>query len=111
MSTDERAAQDVGLDPGRLFEAAPEALFVLRGDKVILVNERMIQLLGWDPTGLYVREAFPDWRAPAEDETPFDATLRMQQGYDLPVQVRIRRSPEGDHAIVALRDAPPLIAR
>jgi diguanylate cyclase (GGDEF)-like protein/PAS domain S-box-containing protein len=110
MSTHERAAQDVGLDPGRLFEAAPEALFVLRGDRVVLVNERMILLLGWDPTGLYVREAFPDWRAPAEDQTPFDATLRMEQGYDLPVQVRIRRSADEDHSIVAVRDARALLA-
>src|SRR3990172_241440 len=110
MSTGERAEHDVGLDPGRLFEAAPEALFVLRAGRVVLVNEWMLYLMGWDLTGMSVREAFPDWRAPAEDQTPFDATLRMEQGYDLPVQVRIRRSADGDHSIVAVRDARALLA-
>jgi diguanylate cyclase (GGDEF)-like protein/PAS domain S-box-containing protein len=105
----ETAGTDAGLDPAGLFQAAPEALFVLRADRIVLVNERMVMLLGWDPTGMYVREAFPDWRAPAEDQTPFDATLRMEQGHDLPVQVRIRKVAEG-HSIVAVRDARALLA-
>jgi hypothetical protein len=59
---------------------------------------------------MYVREAFPDWRAPTEDQTPFAATLRMEQGYDLPVQVRIDPSTNGDRSIVAVRDARALLA-
>jgi diguanylate cyclase (GGDEF)-like protein/PAS domain S-box-containing protein len=106
----ETAGPELGLDPAGLFQVAPEALFVLRAERIVLVNERMVMLLGWDPTGLYVRDAFPDWRAPAEDQTPFDATLRMEQGHDLPVQVRIRRSPDSDHSIVAVRDARALLA-
>jgi len=106
----ETAGSELGLDPASLFHAAPEALFVLGADRIALVNERMVHLLGWDPTGMYVREAFPDWRAPAEDQTPFDATLRMEQGYDLPVQVRIRRSESGEASIVAVRDARALLA-
>jgi len=106
----ETAGSELGLDPASLFQAAPEALFVLGADRIALVNERMVHLLGWDPTGMYVREAFPDWRAPTEDQTPFDATLRMEQGYDLPVQVRIRRSADGSRSIVAVRDARALLA-
>jgi diguanylate cyclase (GGDEF)-like protein/PAS domain S-box-containing protein len=108
MSVGEHAVSDLGLDPAHLFRVAPEALLVLRGERIVLVNERMVHLLGWDPTGMYVREAFPDWRAPAEDQAPFDATLRMEQGHELPVQVRIRA--DGDHAIVAVRDARALLA-
>jgi PAS domain-containing protein len=110
MLEHETAGSELGLDPVSLFQAAPEALFVLGADRIALVNERMVHLLGWDPTGMYVREAFPDWRAPTEDQTPFAATLRMEQGYDLPVQVRINPSTNGDHSIVAVRDARALLA-
>ena len=105
----ETAASELGLDPASLFQAVPEALFVLRADRIVLVNDRMVHLLGWDPTGLYVREAFPGWRVPSRGGDPFDAMLRMEQGYDLPVQVRIHRTDRGD-AIGAVRDARALLA-
>jgi diguanylate cyclase (GGDEF)-like protein/PAS domain S-box-containing protein len=109
MLRSEPASSVPSLDPGRLFVAAPEALFVLRGDLIALANDRMVAMVGRDPTGLGVRDVIPDWRSGADGTVPFDATLVGRDRNDLPVQVRVHRL-DADEAIVAVRDAHALIA-
>ena len=95
------------LDPARLFAAGPEALFVLRGDRVECVSGQAVELAGRDLTGTDIRDSIPDWRG-GDGET-FEAMLHGPRG-DLPVEIRIRELDIG--AIVAsIRDARPLIAK
>jgi diguanylate cyclase (GGDEF)-like protein/PAS domain S-box-containing protein len=109
MSTEGSAPLGLGLEGARLFEASPEALFVLRGSRIEAVNERFVEMLGHDPTGGDVRETVPDWRDDRPAETPFEAELRCPEGSSLPVEVRMRPLDEGG-TVVALRDARELIA-
>jgi diguanylate cyclase (GGDEF)-like protein/PAS domain S-box-containing protein len=97
------------VDRIRLFEAAPEGLFVLRGSDIEVANQRMIELIGADPAGTPVRELLPDWREGTDAAVPFEASLRTADDRELPVEVRV--SVLGpDEAVVAVRDARELIA-
>jgi PAS domain-containing protein len=94
---------------GLLFAAAPEALFVVRGDVIVVANDRMVQLAGHDPSGLDVHDVIPAWRGVPERTVPFEAVLRTRSDGALPVEVRAR-GLEGGEAVVAVRDARELIA-
>jgi diguanylate cyclase (GGDEF)-like protein/PAS domain S-box-containing protein len=91
-----------------LFRAAPEALFVLRGDDVSLANEHGAELVGRDPSGSRVDELILGWSDHAASEA-FEAALTRDDGSTLPVEVRIRAVEDGV-SIVAVRDARQLIA-
>jgi diguanylate cyclase (GGDEF)-like protein/PAS domain S-box-containing protein len=100
---------DAGPDAGNLFEASPEAAFVLRDGGIELVNERFIELLGRDATGDPIRETVPDWRDGLEAGVPFEANLRCPDGGSLPIEVRLR-ALGGGREIASIRDARELIA-
>ena len=70
----------LGVEDARLFEASPEASFVVRGSRIEAVNERFVEMLGHDPTGGEVRETIPEWREGFAAETPFEADLRSAPG-------------------------------
>ncbi|MGZ8579830.1 MAG: putative bifunctional diguanylate cyclase/phosphodiesterase [Actinomycetota bacterium] len=106
---DGSAPVDMSLEAGRLFEAFPEAAFVLGDGRIEWVNERLVQLLGHDPTGSDVEATIPDWREGLDAEVPFEASLRCPSGSSLPVELR-PRSLGGDRAIVSVRDARDLLA-
>ena len=97
----------MGVD--RLFAVAPEALFVLRGNDIVLANQRGAELAGRDPAGSGFEALVPGWADHAGTEAPFEALLSRDDGSTLPVEVRVRRL-EGEAAIVAVRDARELIA-
>ncbi len=109
MSGDGSAPLDLGLETARLFEASPEASFVVDGSRIEAVNERFVEMLGHDPTGGEVRATIPHWREGRLAETPFEAELRCPGGGGLPVEVRVR-ALDGERAVVSVRDARELIA-
>ena len=109
MSGDSSAPLELGFEGTRLFDASPEASFVLRGDRIEAVNERFVEMLGHDPSGGDVRETIPDWREGPAASVPYEAALRCPQGDALPVEVRVR-ALDGERAVVAVRDARELIA-
>jgi diguanylate cyclase (GGDEF)-like protein/PAS domain S-box-containing protein len=109
MSGDGSAPLDLGFETARLFEASPEASFVVDGSRIEAVNERFIEMLGLDPTGGEVRATIPHWREGRLAETPFEAELRCPGGGGLPVEVRVR-ALDGERAVVSVRDARELIA-
>jgi len=98
-----------GLDPKRLFVAAPEALFVVHDHRIELANDTALALLGCDPTGLDVHDVIPEWIEGADAGLPFEVSLRSPTGGELAGEVRVRRL-DVSTAIVAIRDARPLIA-
>jgi diguanylate cyclase (GGDEF)-like protein/PAS domain S-box-containing protein len=109
MRVDDPSVAGVDQTPGALFTFAPEALIVVRDERVERVNERATAIAGADVTGWAIRELVPEWRDPPEGEVPFDATLRQPNGDDLPVEVRARTLADGS-TIVAVRDARALLA-
>jgi diguanylate cyclase (GGDEF)-like protein/PAS domain S-box-containing protein len=100
---------DAGLDAGRLFEASPEAMFVVRDDRVEAANERLVDLLGHDPTGTDVRGLLEGWRDDRDHGRDFEATARCSSGEGLPVEVRVGAIGDGLRA-VSVRDARELQA-
>jgi diguanylate cyclase (GGDEF)-like protein/PAS domain S-box-containing protein len=101
--------QAADLDPGRLLHAAPEALIVVLDGRILDANRRMAELACCEPDGRPVRDLIPDWRDAPEDAVPFQATLVVEQGGELPVEVRVCHLDE--HLLVAsIRDARALIA-
>ena len=109
MSGEGSAPPDLGFDDARLFEASPEASFVLHGSRIEAVNERFVEMLGHDPTGGDVHETIPDWREGSSAGPPYEADLRCPHGDALPVEVRVR-ALDDDRTVVAVRDARELIA-
>jgi len=109
MSLESAAPLDLGLEAERLFQASPEALFVLRADRIEAVNARFVELLGADPTGDGVRAVIPEWRDGASVATPFEAELCCPEGSTLAVEIRVRPT-DGERQIVSVRDARELIA-
>ena len=109
MLRHEPGSLDAALGADRLFAAAPEALFVLRGNDIALANERGTELVGRDPSGSPIADLVSGWGDHGGAEDPFEAMLTREDGSALPVEVRVRRL--GDEAgIVAIRDARQLIA-
>jgi diguanylate cyclase (GGDEF)-like protein/PAS domain S-box-containing protein len=98
-----------GLDPKRLFAAAPEAMFVVRDHRIELANDTAVAFLGCDPAGSDVHEVIPEWVEGADAGLPFEVTLRSPAGGELAGEVRVRRL-DASTAIVAIRDARPLLA-
>jgi diguanylate cyclase (GGDEF)-like protein/PAS domain S-box-containing protein len=89
----------------QLFEAAPEALVVVRDGDVRLANRQAIELVGRDPAGTPIRTAIAGW--PDDPGPRFEGILRRRGG-DLPVEVRVAHAADG--ALVAsIRDARMLI--
>src|ERR687891_1001993 len=109
MAENEPVSSVTGLDPERLFAAAPEALFVVRGHRIEVANDRAVAFLGCDPAGLEVLGVIPEWVEGADAGIPFEATLRSPAGGELAGEVRVRRL-DASTAIVAIRDARALIA-
>jgi diguanylate cyclase (GGDEF)-like protein/PAS domain S-box-containing protein len=109
MTADGTARFDLGFDHARLFEASPEASFVVHGSRIEAVNERFVEMLGHDPTSGDVRETIPDWREGLSVTVPYEAALRCPEGDALPVEVRVRVLDD-DLTVVAVRDARELIA-
>jgi diguanylate cyclase (GGDEF)-like protein/PAS domain S-box-containing protein len=109
MSGEGSTPSHLGLDEARLFEASPEASFVVHGSLIEVVNERFVEMLGHDPTGCDVRETIPDWREGRSLAAPYEAALRCPEGDALAVEVRMR-ALDDDRAVVAVRDARELIA-
>ncbi len=99
----------LGFEAGRLFQASPEALLVLRSGRIEVVNDRLVELLGQDPTGADVREAIYGWREGTSATVPFEAALRCSEGSTLAVEVRVRPLDDG-RSVVSVRDARELIA-
>jgi diguanylate cyclase (GGDEF)-like protein/PAS domain S-box-containing protein len=100
---------DVGLEVERLFQASPEAQFVLRSGRIEAVNDRFVELLGSDPTGAHVREIIPDWGDGAADAATFEAELVCPDGGRLAVETRVRPFDDG-WSVASVRDARELIA-
>ena len=109
MREKEPGSSVTGVDPERLFTAAPEALLVVRGHRIELANEAAAAFLGGDPTGLEIREVIADWVEGADAGVPFDATVRTPGRGELAGEVRVQRI-DASTAIVAIRDARALIA-
>ena len=109
MSLEGAAPLDLGLEEERLFQASPEALFVLRADRIEAVNARFVELLGADSTGDDVSAVIPQWRDGASATTPFEAELCCPEGSTLAVEIRVRPIDDG-RQIVSVRDARELIA-
>ena len=105
----EQVPSVTGLDAERLFAAAPEALFVVRDDRIELANDQAAAFLGCDPVGLDVHDVIPEWLEGADAGIPFEASLRSPGGGELPGEVRVRRL-DASTAIVAIHDARALIA-
>ena len=103
---DGQAPVALSLEVGRLFEAFPEASFVLGDGRIEWVNERLVQLLGHDPTGSDVKATIPDWREGLDAEVPFEASLRCPGGGSLPVELRAR-APSGDGRVDRRRPRCP----
>ena len=109
MIRHEPGSVDAALGADRLFAAAPEALFVLRGNDIVLANESGAELVGRDPSGSPAAELVSGWSDHVGSEDPFEAILTKADGSSLPVEVRLRPLEDGT-AIVAIRDARQLIA-
>ncbi len=109
VTHDGQAPVALSLEVGRLFEAFPEASFVVGEGRIEWVNERLVQLLGHDPTGSDVVATIPDWREGLDAEVPFEASLLCPGGGCLPVELRTR-ALGGGRTIVAVRDARELLA-
>jgi len=111
---------ELGFEMEALFQASPEALFVLRADRIELVNDRFIELLGHDPTGDDVRQTIRDWRDGTSATTRFEAALRCSEDSTLPVEIRVQPlddddddddgGGDGERSVVSVRDARELIA-
>jgi len=99
---------ETAIDAARLFAAGPEAMLVLRADRVACANERALELAGRELAELDVREAIPDWREGLDDTLTFEATLVRGDGSELPVEIRARRLGV-ELVVVSLRDARDLI--
>jgi diguanylate cyclase (GGDEF)-like protein/PAS domain S-box-containing protein len=95
------------LDAG-LFEGAPEALFVLRGDEIVRTNEAALALVGRDVRGRSVADVIAGW-SPSGDPSSLEGMLRKNDGNELPVEVRIRRIDD-ETSIISVRDARELLA-
>ena len=108
MLRHEPGSLEAALGADRLFAAAPEALFVLRGGEVVLANEQAVDLVGRDATGHPLQELLSGWADHAAD-APFEASVTRADGSALPVEVRVRRL-DAETEIVAVRDARQLIA-
>jgi diguanylate cyclase (GGDEF)-like protein/PAS domain S-box-containing protein len=109
MAENEPTSSVTGLDPERLFAAAPEALFVVRDHRIEVANDQAVAFLGCDPAGLEILQVIPEWVEGADAGIPFEATLRSPAGGELAGEVRVRRL-DASIAIVAIRDARALIA-
>jgi PAS domain S-box-containing protein len=109
MLENEPGSSKTGVDPERLFAAAPEALFVVRDDRIEVANETAVAFLGCDPAGLEIQEVVVGWVEGADAGVPFEATLRSPAGGELAGEVRVRRL-DASRAIVAIRDARALLA-
>ena len=97
------------LEAGRLFQSSPEALLVLRSGRIEAVNDRLVELLGQDPTGADVHEAIHGWRDGTSATVPFEAALCCPEGLQLAVEIRVRRLDD-ERSVVSVRDARELIA-
>jgi diguanylate cyclase (GGDEF)-like protein/PAS domain S-box-containing protein len=108
MAVEHPPSLEAGVDGTNLFSVAPEALFVLRGGRIVLANGRLVELVGADPTGADVGSWIRDWREPTPEASPYEATLRCEDGSELPIEVRTAWA--GDAVVVGVRDARLLIA-
>jgi diguanylate cyclase (GGDEF)-like protein/PAS domain S-box-containing protein len=109
MRENEPGSSVTGVDPERLFTAAPEALLVVRDHRIELANEAAVGFLGCDPAGLEIHEVITDWVEGADAGVPFEATIRSPAGGELAGEVRVQRI-DAATAIVAVRDARALMA-
>ena len=109
MLENEPGSSKTGVDPERLFAAAPEALFVVRDHRIEVANEAAVAFLGCDPAGLEIQEVVVGWVEGADAGVAFEATLRSPAGGELASEVRVRRL-DASTAIVAIRDARALLA-
>ena len=100
---------EAAVDAARLFAAGPEAMLVVRGDRVVCANERAAELAARDLTGVDLCDAVPDWRSEPDDAVPFEATLLRGDGVNLPVEIRVRRLAES-LVVASVRDARDLLA-
>ncbi|HEX7247466.1 MAG TPA: PAS domain-containing protein, partial [Actinomycetota bacterium] len=104
MSHDGPIPLDLDLEVRRLFQASPEALFVVRAGRIEGVNARLVDLLGSDPTGAAVRDLIPEWRDDPSAAVPYEAALMCPDGDPFPVEIRV--GPANDGAmVVSVRDA------
>jgi diguanylate cyclase (GGDEF)-like protein/PAS domain S-box-containing protein len=109
MLRHEPGSVDAALGGDRLFAAAPEALFVLRGTHIALTNERAAELVGTEAAGSSIAALVEGWQHHVESDGPFEAVLTRPDGAPLPVEVRVRLLDD-NVSIVAIRDAHQLIA-
>jgi diguanylate cyclase (GGDEF)-like protein/PAS domain S-box-containing protein len=105
-------APDTGLDAARLLAAVPEAVVVLRGDRIAYANEAAAAMAGEDPFGRAIHDLIPDWREVPEDGHPFEASLHRAGDEPLPLQIRVARTEDtrGPLTTAVLRDARELVA-
>jgi diguanylate cyclase (GGDEF)-like protein/PAS domain S-box-containing protein len=101
------ASMQPRLDAG-LFDGAPEALFVLRGDEIVRTNEAARTLVGRDVRGRSVADVIAGW-SPSDDPAFLEGMLRKNDGKELPVEVRIHRIDD-ETSIISVRDARELLA-
>jgi diguanylate cyclase (GGDEF)-like protein/PAS domain S-box-containing protein len=109
MLRHEPGSLDAALGGDRLFAAAPEALFVLRGTDIVVANERAVELVGGDPVGSSMAALVAGWEAHAGSDASFEAVLTRSDRTPLPVEIRVH-ALDGEASIAAIRDARQLIA-
>ena len=107
---------------GGLLQAAPDAILVLEGTRVVLVNDRAEQLYGWSRSELVghdvemlitddARRMLPERQRRIRDGHPgaigaVTTTIRRRDGSEIPVEssVAIVDTPQGRLAVVVVRD-------
>jgi PAS domain S-box-containing protein len=100
---------------GGLLQAAPDAILVMDGDRIVLVNDRAEELFGYardELLGTHVDELLTD-RArlmrPERERHPAGAvatSVRRRDGIEIPVEssVAIVDTPQGRLAVAVIRD-------
>ena len=107
---------------GGLLQAAPDAILVLDGTRIVLVNDRAEELYGWSRSELVgqdvamlmtddARRMLPDRQRRIADGRPgaigaVTTTIRRRDGSEIPVEssVAIVDTPQGRLAVAVVRD-------
>ncbi|GAA0475049.1 hypothetical protein Ade02nite_41050 [Paractinoplanes deccanensis] len=107
---------------GGLLQAAPDAILVVSGTTIVLVNDRAVELYGWPRDQLIGRDVhelisdgaralLPERRKRVEEDRPgpigaITTTLRRRDGTEIPIEssVSIVDTPQGRLALAVVRD-------
>ena len=109
-SVQEEIRIEAAVDAARLFAAGPEAMLVLRADRVACANERAVELAGRDLSRARRARGVPGLARGARRRRAVRGDARAgPTGVELPVEIRVRRLA-ADLVVASIRDARQLIA-